>query len=111
MTRGRFIRKWCAVLKQFVAQFWMQIVATALFAVSLARIWLDASWASHYPGIAVLLFAWVSVLAADELADWTGNYGWTRQQWHRRPEWFIRGAGLVALILVAARVWWPLTSP
>lgn len=84
----------------------MQVAATALAAVALAKIWGDASWTSQHTALAILGLSWISVFAADEVADWTGNYGWTRQQWHRRPEWFIRGAGLVALIIVAARIWW-----
>jgi hypothetical protein len=41
----------------------------------------------------------VSVVASEEVAEWTGRYGWTRQQWWQNPPSYVRFTGGVMLIV------------
>ena len=44
----------------------------------------------------------VMFVASEEFSDWTGGYGFTRQQWYTTPSWYIR---LVGGIMLVACTW------
>ena len=38
-------------------------------------------------------------MAGDEVAEWTGRYGWTRQQWWHYPGTFVQLGGGIMLVV------------
>jgi hypothetical protein len=88
------------LITQLLRQYWLQLLATAVFVAAGWRYWQLGRWLENIDLILIAFGSLVAVIAADEFAEWTGNYGWTRQQWRQWPEWFVRGAGMMALVVV-----------
>ena len=86
------------VFKQFLRYYWWHLLATAIFAACVWRYVALAEWEARLGPIAIAAFGFVSVVAADEVADWSGRYGWTRQQWWQQPTWYVRGMGVLCLL-------------
>jgi hypothetical protein len=87
------------LFKDILRQYWLNLLACAVFLAALVRyVWL-AGWEQHLVPFASAAFGFVCVIASDEMADWTGGYGWTRQQWRQYPDSFVRFSGGVALIV------------
>jgi hypothetical protein len=84
--------------KVFLRYYWPHVLATALFAACIWRYVALAEWEGRFVQIALAGFGFVSVVAADEVADWTGRYGWNRQQWWQQPTWYVRGLGVLCLL-------------
>ncbi|MCH8923199.1 MAG: hypothetical protein IIA67_08650 [Planctomycetes bacterium] len=90
--------------KQFLRYYWLHLLATVIFAACVWRYVALAEWEARFEEIALAGFGFVSVVAADEVAEWTGRYGWTRQRWWQQPIWYVRGAGVLCLIVGAAQI-------
>ncbi len=84
--------------KQFLRDYWWHLLATALFAACVWRYVALAEWLDRVRQIAVAGYGFISVVAADEVAEWSGGYGWNRQQWWQQPIWYIRGVGVLCLL-------------
>ena len=84
--------------KQFLRDYWWHLLATALFAACVWRYVALAEWLDRVRQIAVAGYGFISVVAADEVAEWSGRYGWTRQQWRQYPSNFVWGLGVLCLL-------------
>lgn len=87
------------LIKQFVRQYWFNILASSVFLAGLIRYVLLAAWKQHGVTLACAVFGLVCVVASDEVVEWTGRYGWSRQQWWQYPGTFVRFAGSVVLVV------------
>ena len=87
------------LIKQLVRQYWLNILAFAVFLASLIRYVRLAEWEQRLVPFACAAFGFVCVVASDEVAEWMGGYGWTRQQWWQYPGTFVRFVGGVALVV------------
>jgi hypothetical protein len=87
------------LIKLFICQHWLNLLAAGVFAAALVRYVRLAGWEQHLVPFAVAAFGFVCVVASEEVADWTGTYGWTRQQWRYYPPNFVRFAGGITLIV------------
>ncbi|MCA9248445.1 MAG: hypothetical protein KDA42_15065 [Planctomycetales bacterium] len=85
---------WYATLKRY----WLHFIAIGLLAICLRRYVALAQWEEKLPEMAVAVFGCVCVLASDEVVDWTGSYGLTRNQWRSYPTWFVRNTGICLLL-------------
>ncbi len=70
-----------------------------MFLAALIRYVRLAGWEQHLLPFAYAAFGFVCVIASDEVAEWTGRYGWSRQQWRQDPGSFVRFAGGVVLVV------------
>ncbi len=84
--------------KNLVRQYGLNALALCVFLAALIRYVHLAGWEQNLVPFASSAFGFVCVVASDEVADWTGRYGWTRQQWWQYPGTFVRFAGGVALV-------------
>ena len=73
------------LLKDFLRQYWLNMVAFAIFVAALIRYVQLAQWEQELVPFVVAFFGFVCVIASEEVSDWTGRYGWTRQQWRQYP--------------------------
>ena len=87
------------LLKDILRQYWVNVLACVVFLAALVRYVQLAGWEQHPVPFASAGFGFVCVIASDEVAEWTGHYGWTRQQWRQYPDSVIRFAGGVTLIV------------
>lgn len=87
------------LIKDFLRQYWINIIAFAVFLAALLRYIQLARWEQHFTPFAVAAFGFICVIASEEVAEWTGRYGWTRQQWWNYPSNYVRVAGGVALLV------------
>lgn len=92
------------LFKQFLRYYWWHLLATAIFAACVWRYVVLAEWEARLGPIAIAGFGFVSVVAADEVAEWTGSYGWNRQQWWQQPTWYVRGVGALCLLAGARQL-------
>ncbi len=94
------------LFKDILRQYWLNMVAFAIFVAALTRYVQLAKWEQHLVPFAVASFGFVCVVASDEVSDWTGRYGWTRQQWWQYPPNFVRFAGGVALVVASVMLYY-----
>jgi hypothetical protein len=87
------------LIKAFVRQYWLNLLAVAVFAADLVRYIRLAEWEQRLTPFAIAAFGFVSFVASEEVSEWTGRYGWTRQQWWQDPPSYIRFTGGVMLIV------------
>jgi hypothetical protein len=87
------------LIKDLVRQYWLNMLAIAMFVAALLRYVRLGGWEEHLVPFASAVFGLVCVIASEEVAEWTGGYGWTRQQWRQYPSAFVRFAGGVALVV------------
>lgn len=85
-------------IREFLDQFWLPIVALGILGVAIARYVYLGRWEDNFIPMIIAAFSFVCVVAADEVSDWTGWYGWTHQQYRNTPESAVRIAGAVGLI-------------
>ena len=90
------------LLKDILRQYWANMVAFAVLVAAVVRYVRLAQWEQQLVPFAVAAFGFVCVVASDEVSDWTGRYGWTRQTWRQYPAYFVRFAGGVALAVATA---------
>ena len=77
-------------------------LASALLVAAILRYVQQGRWVEMLPPLAFVLYGFVSVVIPDEMAEWSGRYGWTRRQWRHPPAWLIQAVG--AIVLVAATI-------
>jgi hypothetical protein len=87
------------LIKLFLRQYWLNLLACGVFAADVVRYVRLAEWEQRLAPFAFAAFGFVSVVASEEVADWTGRYGWTRQQWWQDPPSYVRFTGGVMLIV------------
>jgi hypothetical protein len=87
-------------LKDFLRQYWANLLAFGVFCVAAVRFWLLGEWfdANHLRPIIFAFAGLIAFVASDDWTDWSGGYGLTRNQWINAPSWAIRLAGAIALV-------------
>ena len=77
------------------------ILALGIFACTAVKYWrLDEAFdLNDHLRLIILAFAGlVAFVGSEEWSEWTGRYGWTRQQWWMTPSWYIRMTGGIMLV-------------
>jgi hypothetical protein len=87
-------------MRDNLAMYWPLPVGVALYGPIVWRYVAIGEWERHIASIAVGTLGFVSAVAADEVAEYTGRYGWTYESfWTYPPNW-ICVSGLLILVLV-----------
>ena len=63
------------LLKDFLRQYWLNMVAFTIFVVALIRYVQLAKWEQQLVPFAVAAFGFVCVIARDAVSDCTGRWG------------------------------------
>ena len=87
-------------IKDFLRQYWLQVLALLVLVCAGLRYWrLGNYFEMGRLRLMIFVFAgFVAVVASEEFSDWTGHYGFTREQWFTTPSWYIRIVGGVTLV-------------
>jgi hypothetical protein len=93
------------LIKSLLRQYWLNLIALAVFAAALARYIHLARWEENLKPFAYAALGVLCVVASEEVAEWTGGYGWTRQQWWTYPASWVRGFGGAALIIATIQLY------
>ncbi len=88
-----------ALIKQVFRQYWLNILAFAMCLAAIVRYARLAEWEQNFVPVASAVFGFACVVASDEVVEWTGRYGWTRQQWRQYPGTSVRVAGILGLVV------------
>lgn len=78
--------------------YWPQVVGTLLFAIVVWRYVALGRWEAFMQPFAWAGFGYLSVIASDEVANWTGRYGWTYDSFWTYPPTYVRCFGFILLI-------------
>lgn len=80
---------------------WVEVFAGALFCFCVWRVLaIRPLEDALFPAVAAL-GGLICAVAPDEVSDWSGNYGWSTQQYRNYPPEFLRGFGVLVLIVDA----------
>jgi hypothetical protein len=85
------------VFWDIVRQYWLNTIAVVAFGFAAARYIHLPDWQGRISQILLAFGGMVMVVASDEFSNWTGRYGWTRNQWLQYPGWFVKFLGIVLL--------------
>ena len=91
------------VVKDIFRYYWPQLLGIAVFAIAVARYIQLGEWEDNLKPFILAFYGFVCVVAGDEVSEWTGRYGWTRQQFFVDPPSLIRFQG--AFVLMISTVW------
>jgi hypothetical protein len=92
-------------IKALIRQHWVNLLALAVFGAAVIRYVYLARWEEHLLLFAYAGLGFLCVVASEEVAEWTGRYGWTRQQWWEYPATWVRCFGGVALIIATIQLY------
>lgn len=87
------------LIKNSIRQYWPNLLACVIFLAATLRFVRLGDWEQHWVPFAWAFFGFISVVASEEVAEWTGRYGWTRQQWRQYPSGLVRRAGGAVLVV------------
>ena len=77
--------------------YWPHALAAILFAIVAWKYVARAQWEAYLNPMVTATFGFSCVVASDEVADWTGRYGWTYQSFWTYPPNYVRFFGFVLL--------------
>lgn len=83
----------------------LRLLAVVVFIAVVIRYLSLQRWGDLAAEIIVAWFGLLSILASSEVADFSGDYGWTRDQWWLSSEDIIEVIGWALLIVAAARMY------
>jgi hypothetical protein len=89
------------LLKDILRQYGANLVALGVFVGAVVRYCQlkDAFDLNDHLRLIVFAFAGcVAFVGSEEWAEWSGGYGFTRQQWWMTPAWLIRMTGGITLV-------------
>lgn len=86
--------------RENLQMYWAQAISLVLFGIALSRYVSIGRWEQHLPSMAWAAFGFDSAVASDEVADWTGRYGWTTDSFWTYPPTWVRVFGFMALVAV-----------
>ncbi|KAA5546924.1 hypothetical protein FYK55_00420 [Roseiconus nitratireducens] len=81
-----------------LTHYWIQCLALIAFGFCAWRLWPIRPIEHAIPPAVLAVYGLVATVAPDEVSDWTGNYGWTTQQYRNTPPVAIQAAGVVSMI-------------
>ena len=90
--------------RDFLQTWWQELLAIALFAACLIKVWIGHSWMLDLKPFLLALLGLVSFLASDEVAMATGDYGWIRSEWREYPAEWVKWGGALLLLGSAVRL-------
>lgn len=73
------------------------LIALGLIAGTLIKVGINGKWASEWQSLTFLFIGFVMFAFSDIFAEYTGHYGWTREQWFQSPTWYIKLVGGIML--------------
>jgi hypothetical protein len=87
-------------LRESLRMYWPHLVAAVLFAIALAQyVWIG-HWEALARPMAFAAFGFACAVASHEVADWTGQYGWSYESFWTYPPVWVRAAGFAILAAV-----------
>jgi hypothetical protein len=86
--------------RETLRMYWPHLVATALFGMAIAQYVAIGRWEALLRPIAVAALGYGCAVASYEVADWTGQYGWSYESFWTYPPAWVRAAGFVILVAV-----------
>jgi hypothetical protein len=87
-------------VKDNLQMYWPHAVATILFAFAVWRYVSIAQWEAYLKTFAIAVFGFISVVASDEEASYSGRYSWTYDSFWTYPPAYVRSLGFVLLVAV-----------
>lgn len=81
-----------------VQMYWPHATASILLAIPLWKYVSLGLWVEYLKSIAVAAFGFACLVASHEVADWTGQYRWTRDDFWTYPPTYVRSFGFMLLI-------------
>ncbi len=94
------------LVKNIVRQYWLNMLAMAIFLAAIARYVYLGKWEEHLGLFAFAAMGFVCVIASEEVAEWSGSYGWTHEQWRHYPHSVIRFFGGVSLVVTTVLLYY-----
>jgi uncharacterized membrane protein len=91
---------------EFIRVFGLAILATMMAGLDFWLLYRSDLFRSfyaleqHFLYLVVVVFGLTATLVPDEVADWSGRYGWTRQSFRVLPAEAVRWAGFGILVIV-----------
>lgn len=85
-------------LRDNLSLYWPALVGVALYAPLVWRYVELAEWDRYARVMALATLGFVSAVAADEVASYTGRYGWTSESFWTYPSTWVRTAGVATLV-------------
>lgn len=82
----------------------LRFLAIAVFIIAGIRYLSLQRWGDFIVEIIVAWFGLLSILASSEVADFTGDYGWTRDEWWLSSENIVELIGWMLLIVASVRM-------
>ena len=89
-----------------IRMYWVELIAAVVFAAAVWRYIQMAEWEAQLTPFAWAAFGFAGVAASEEVASWTGRYGWTRDRWLEYPGHWVKFFGAIALAIGAVRLYW-----
>jgi hypothetical protein len=87
-------------VKDNLQMYWPHAVGMFLFAFAVWRYVSIAQWEAYLKTFALAVFGFISVVASEEVASYSGRYGWTYDSFWTYPPTYIRSFGFFLLIVV-----------
>ena len=81
-------------LKDNLRMHWPLLVGLVLFLPAAWMYYSLGRWEEYAVSAAMGLYGFVSTAFADEVASWTGRYGWTYQSFWTYPPTYVRFMGI-----------------
>jgi hypothetical protein len=94
------------LMLSILRNYWLQLLSIAIFVAAAWKYWRLGDWESNLRLILIAFFGLVSVIAAEEMMEWSGHYRWSHSQFVVTPDWWIRGMGFIALVVTASALFW-----
>lgn len=75
------------------------LIALGLLIGSFVKVAVHGTWTAHLYELAFVLAGFCAFCFSEQFAAFTGNYGWTREQWYQDPDWAVKLAGGITLLV------------
>lgn len=85
-------------LKDNLQMYWPAAVGIALFIPAAWYYYSLGNWEAQITSAAMAVLGLVCTVAPDEFSSWTGQYGWTYDDFWTYPPTYIRFLGIVTQI-------------
>ena len=73
------------------------LIALGLLVGSFIKVAINGQWSSEWDALALVLAGFVMLSFSETFAEYTGHYGWTREQWLQSPTWYVKLFGGILL--------------
>ena len=87
-----------------IGLLFVNVLILMVFSAMLIHAWIRGQGLEDFANLAYGFAGVISYFFPYEVASWTGNYGWTRNQWRMQPEGWVRFTGVLLLGVGAYRL-------